>query len=267
MESDQEIPLSGGRLSTVVRVGNTVRRPTGRWTPAVHSLLRHLENAGYTGAPRALGIDDRGREILSYIPGTAAAGDTRPPYVWTHETLIGVAHLVRRYHDAVATFVPPVDAAWQFSDTGSREAEIICHNDIAPWNTVFQDGAPVALIDWDLASPGLRVWDVAFVLWHFVPLYEDEKCIRLGCLSSLDEKARRLRCFCDAYGFPRTANVLAEVVQRQRRARERIRTLADRGHASGVRLWQSGIGQAILREVAFVERNALALARYLTETP
>jgi thiamine kinase-like enzyme len=187
--------------------------------------------------------------------------------VWSEEALIGVAHLVRQYHDAVATFVPPVDAAWQFSDTVPRESEIICHNDLAPWNTVFHDGAPVAFIDWDLASPGLRVWDVAFVVWHFVPLYDDEKCARLGCLSSLDEKARRLRRFCDAYECAPTGTLLAEVVQRQRRARERIRRLAEEGHGSGIRLWQSGVGETILREVAFVERNSLALARYLAETP
>jgi hypothetical protein len=233
----------------------------------VHLLLRHLERVGYQGAPRVLGIDGRGREILSYVPGDVASGDNLPKYVWTQQTLIGVAQLVRRFHDAVASFTPPIPAAWQIIDIGSKESELICHNDLAPWNTVFQDGSPVAFIDWDLASPGLKAWDVTFALWHFVPLYDDEKSSRLGCEASLDERALRLRRFCDALGFPPSPNLISAVIQRQQRARHRIRTLADQGHAPYVRLWQSGVQQGILRDVAFVERNSHALARYLTQKP
>jgi len=50
-----EVPLSGGNTSAVVRVGETVRRSTGHWTPAVHGVLRHLERAGFEGSPRVLG--------------------------------------------------------------------------------------------------------------------------------------------------------------------------------------------------------------------
>jgi hypothetical protein len=52
-----EIPLSGGNMSSgVVRVGDTVRRPAGPWTPSVHALLTHLHDAGFDGAPRPHGI-------------------------------------------------------------------------------------------------------------------------------------------------------------------------------------------------------------------
>ena len=57
----EEIPPEGGSMTTVVRVGDTVRRPVGRWTPAVHSLLRHSEEVGFEGAPRVLGFDDQNR--------------------------------------------------------------------------------------------------------------------------------------------------------------------------------------------------------------
>ncbi len=73
--TQQEIPLLGGNTSTVVRVGDTVRRNAGPWTPAVHALLRHLEYVGFTGAPRALGMDEQGREVLS--SPRASAGRTR----------------------------------------------------------------------------------------------------------------------------------------------------------------------------------------------
>ena len=71
--TDTEEPLTGGNVSrAVVRVGDTVRRPAGPWTPAVHALLAHLHSAGLTGAPGPLGIDERGREVLTFIPGTPA---------------------------------------------------------------------------------------------------------------------------------------------------------------------------------------------------
>ena len=42
MSQDEEIRLAGGNLGGAVRVGDTVRRPVGPWTPAVHALLGHL---------------------------------------------------------------------------------------------------------------------------------------------------------------------------------------------------------------------------------
>ena len=55
---DAEVPLLGGDMTEgVVRVGRTVRRPVRPHTAAVHGLLRHLEAAGFDGAPRVLGID------------------------------------------------------------------------------------------------------------------------------------------------------------------------------------------------------------------
>src|SRR6266436_863387 len=65
-----EVPLAGGDLNVVVRVGDTVRRPAG--PPGVRALLEWFEHVGFDGAPRFLGFDDRGREILSYVEGDPA---------------------------------------------------------------------------------------------------------------------------------------------------------------------------------------------------
>jgi hypothetical protein len=65
--------LGGGNVAAgVVRVGDTVRKPSGFWTPAVDALLMHLLRAGFTGAPRPLGRDDQGRQVLEYVPGPMA---------------------------------------------------------------------------------------------------------------------------------------------------------------------------------------------------
>ncbi|HET9809732.1 MAG TPA: aminoglycoside phosphotransferase family protein, partial [Candidatus Limnocylindria bacterium] len=98
----------GGNLNQAVRVGDTVRRRAGPWTPAVHALLRYLEDAGFE-APRVLGMDEQDREILSYIPGETYAGGTVavPDRVLDEEHLVDAARLLRLYHDAVVGFSPP----------------------------------------------------------------------------------------------------------------------------------------------------------------
>jgi len=68
-DPEEETPLEGGGLTEVVRVGESVRRTAGSWTPAVHALLRHLESARFAGAPRSRGIDERGREVLTWVDG------------------------------------------------------------------------------------------------------------------------------------------------------------------------------------------------------
>src|SRR4051794_23239511 len=77
-----------------VRVGQTVRRTGNSWSPAVLDLLRHLDREGFAGAPRALGFDEQGREMLTYIEGEVGRGESfipdqggrfdlrLPNYVW-----------------------------------------------------------------------------------------------------------------------------------------------------------------------------------------
>lgn len=163
-----EIPLLGGNVSAgVVRVGDTVRRPAGGWTPAVHALLDHLWSVGFRGAPRPLGLDERGREVLTFVPG---------PVAWPahfhrlhgDDQLRRVARLVRDFHDAVAGFTPPPDARWNTLIPADGD-EIIAHHDLAPWNLVLNDER-WTFIDWDTAAPGTRLWDLAYAIRAFVPL-------------------------------------------------------------------------------------------------
>ena len=156
-----EVLLLGGIANAghVVRVGDTVRRPQRSWSAATHTLLRHLEAVGFEGAPRFLGTDSQGREVLSYIPGTAVV-EPYPDWALSDEALVSVAELLRAYHDAASTF----DASphsWAPSPPEGFVGDIVTHNDINLDNVVFRDGRAVALIDFDLAGPGTRAWDVA----------------------------------------------------------------------------------------------------------
>jgi hypothetical protein len=189
--------LAGGNMTAVVRVGDTVRRAAGPWTPTIHAFMRHLRASGFTAVPEPLGIDDRGREIISLLPG-ATATYPLPDFAWSEATLHAVARCLRAFHDASAGFVAPPDGRWQWE--AHEPAEVVCHNDFAPYNLMFEDGRLTGVIDLDLASPGPRVWDMAYTAYRFVPLTDPANPD--APFPGVDAQARRLAAFCTAYGDP-----------------------------------------------------------------
>jgi hypothetical protein len=213
IETEQETLLYGGNVTGAARVGQTVRRVTGRWSTTVHDLLRHLEASGFTGAPRFVGIDEQGREILTFIKGEVGHYPL-PRSMWSDESLVAAAHFLRRYHDATVSYIPPADAVWQFIYPDRQQHEIICHGDVAPYNLVYRDGKPHALIDFDTAGPGPRLWDLAYAAYRFVPLSSAQDMRDLG-LSDPVIQGPRLRLFCQAYGLEQPfANMLDFVEHR-----------------------------------------------------
>lgn len=192
-----EVVLLGGTANRgrVHRVGNTVRRPLRPTAPAVHALLRHLEEVGFEGAPRVLGIDEQGREVLSYIPGHAVIAPT-PPWGLTDDALRSFGHLLRRFHDAVADF-DAAGYAWPDSAPPPFHAGGMTHNDPNLDNIVFRDGRAVALIDFDLAAPGSPIWDLAGAARFWVPLRPPSDTVDPRRHRELE----RLRILVDAYGL------------------------------------------------------------------
>ena len=259
---EREEHLTGGNVSVVTRVGDTVRRGTGPWTPAVHALLRHLERVGFDGAPRVLGTDEQRREILSYIPGEVP--NRASPEIATELVLAEVGRLLRRYHEAVSGFELRAGILWHHPRLpGART--VICHNDISPRNTVFRDGRPVAFLDWDLASPAPPAWDLAHVAWQFVPLSDDAGCARNGW--SPPDRAHRLRVLCDGYGLTdRDRAGFAGLVARCMEATASgIESLAAEGAAAHEGLVRSGVPTLVREDRVWAERNARALDAALLE--
>lgn len=195
--SEVETLLLGGTANRglVVRVGDTVRRPVRASSAATHALLRHLEHAGFSGAPRFLGVDAAGREVLSYVPGETVTAPY-PDWSMTDAALESVAHLLRRYHEAVAGFAPS-GLEWAEPVPPPYVEGLVSHNDPNLDNVVFRDGVAVALIDFDLAGPGSALWDVATAVRLWAPLRPDADIAdpRRGHVFT------RLRRFVDAYGL------------------------------------------------------------------
>ena len=251
---EREDLLVGGNISAVSKVGGTVRRGGGPWTPAVHALLRHLERVGFDGAPRVLGKDERGREVLSYIPGEVP--DRASPEVVTEEVLAEVGRLLRSYHEAARGFEIPAGISWHHQELpGART--VVCHNDVSPRNTVFRDGRPVAFLDWDLASPAPPAWDLAQAAWQFVPLSDDAGCARNGW-SSPPDRTRRLRVLCDGYrlSYNDRTGFSGLVARRMEATAAGIEVLATEGAAAHERLVREGVPALVRDDRIWVERNA-----------
>ncbi|MGH2350799.1 MAG: aminoglycoside phosphotransferase family protein [Chloroflexota bacterium] len=237
----------------VLRVGDTVRRRAGWWTPAVHALLRHLEATSFPYSPRAIGIDERGREVLTYMPGCSGADG------WAHIVgeagLARFARLLRAYHDAVRTFQPPADLAGACTDAALGEGEIVRHGDFGPWNVVWRHGHPVGILDWDFAGPGRAVDDIAYALEYAVPFRDDQTALRWLHYDRPPDRRRRIKLFAEAYGLAGMAGFVDQVARRQRLDIARVRTLAERGLEPQATWVATGVLDELEARASWTERH------------
>jgi hypothetical protein len=179
-EPAQEIPLLGGRLTPgIVRVGNTVRRPPKGNAAFVHDLLLWLEDQGFGFAPHFLGVDEQGRDILSYLEGHAWSGSGSS---LSDDLLVQAASVIRRLHDVTA------------SSRLAQGHEIVAHNELGPHNTIVHENRLVGLIDWDDAAPGTRLRDLANAVYNYVDVGH-------WANQSASIQARRIHLMCAAYGW------------------------------------------------------------------
>jgi len=244
LQVEIEEVLTGGNVSAeVLRVGSTVRKPALPQTAGVEAVLNHLAAKGFTGAPRTLGRDERGRHVLEYIPGALA--DTMPRFL--PEELQQVGRLIGELHDAMQDFVPPADVEWQSVIADPAGGDLICHNDLAPWNLV-RDGERWVFIDWDNAGPATRLWDLAYAATGFVPFVPD---------GDPQVDAPRLRALVDGYGLDREDRQ-ALPAQIAAHTRAMYDLLVD-GHRTGTqpwaRLYAEGHGDYWGPTAAYIEKH------------
>jgi hypothetical protein len=255
--ADEILPGGLGNQGRVVRTGDSVRRPAGPWTPAVHQLLAHLECTGFSGAPRVL-ASEGASEVLSFIPGDVAV----PPFpAWSarEELLVSVAELQLGLHLAVADFHPAADAVWgEAPPPPAFSGALVCHNDLCLENVVVSGGRAVAFIDFDFAAPVDRLWDIAIALRHWVPMRDP---------GDLDEhrahvdQVARCRLFLAAHGLraaerERTLDALLAFLDY---ALAFVRAQAAVGHSGHSAQWNAGYEGKNRRAQRWIERHRRAL--------
>lgn len=196
-----EIELPAGDVTVgVVRIGDTVRRPRQETSAGVAEYLRYLEQVGFDRAPRYLGVDAQGRDVLTFLAGEVP-GDPVEPWAAEDAVLPSVARLARALHDASAGFRPSAPirpyVASRPKPLLPDEPRLIAQRDITPQNTVFRDGAAWGLVDFDLSDWTTRSVDLANTAMHWVPMCDP---IDRGPAFSGVDVGGRLRSMLDAYG-------------------------------------------------------------------
>ncbi len=210
--------MAGGKMGPVVRVGDSVRRKSGEWSPAVHRLLRQCRASGMTSVPEVRDLTIDGHEVLGFIRGDVPAYPM-PEWVWSEYALVSSVRLLREFHDASVG----CDPAGPWRSPVHESVEVICHNDFAPYNLVYNGGQAVGVIDFDFASPGSRLWDLAYLAYRIVPLSSDAAD---GFTAA--DRDRRLSLLLRVYGTSTTpAELRAMLAQRLLELAELAETMAE----------------------------------------
>jgi Ser/Thr protein kinase RdoA (MazF antagonist) len=273
-----EVELPRGDVTEgVVRVGSTVRRPVQPQSAAVADYLQHLEGAGFAGAPRFLGRDRAGRDVLDFLAGEVA-GDPPQPWAADDELLVSVGRLLRNLHDASEGYAadrgfaaPPGSHWFSWPSAASAEPsagvavprpELVAHNDVTPQNVVVRDGRAVGLIDFDMAGPTTRVEDVVNTATHWVPL-RDPVDVWPGW--STTKQPARLRLLADAYGLTaaRRSSLVDVAVARADRMWLSMRGAAEHYGGGWAQMWDHGVGDLIRRRRAWLIDRSDDLRRAL----
>ncbi len=236
---NEELWLAGN-VGGAVRIGATVRRATGPWTPAVHALLDHLQPR-LPHVPRVYGLDEQGREVLDYLPGRVIDVDTE---LLTAGQIGSVVRWTRAFHEAVAGFTHP--GPWRYFPLPGPV--LIGHNDIAPYNVCFDGDELAGVFDWDMSGPTTPRYELAFIAWNCVPLWREMEP---------DLAARRLDLIAAGYGGFSARQILHAVPERIQIMLDGIPVAAAAGDP----------GMANLVAAGEPERSAASLARLVARIP
>jgi Ser/Thr protein kinase RdoA (MazF antagonist) len=207
--------LKGGRSNPAVfRRGDRVHRAPHINSEFVRLLLHYLDREGFDAAPQAHGSDENHMDVFSFIEGHVP-GELE---FYDDATLADAAKLIRRFHDATTSLL---------SDAAQRAGmEVVCHNDLSPCNFVFRDHRPIAIIDFDAAAVGRRVYDLGYAAWLWLQLGDDD--------IPAQRQIERLQGFLASYG---KVNSLREVVEGTRLRQTVVMREADRVGNQAMKEW------------------------------
>ncbi len=248
---EQEEQLTGGNTAeSVVRLGSTVRKPVTPSTSAVNSFLAHLRTMGFQSSPASFGIDEQGRQILEFVQGPLWASSA--PH--TQTDLCRVGSIIRTLHEAATAFKAPKGTQWDFRYE-PEEHDLICHNDLAPWNLVCGSDRWV-FIDWDAAAPSTRLWDLAWASISFPPFEP-------GC--DLPKAASAMHALLNGYGLEEASygKLIRLMVTRARAEHDFIVEGAKKSKQPWARLYAEEHHQYWGPVSDYIDRHASALEQSL----
>ena len=251
--------MNAGR---VVRDGETVRRPLPVNASTLHAFLAHLRSTSGVEVPRLIRTEEE-TEVVQFVPGDVGVAPY-PTWVSTHDALVTVAAILRRFHDASIGWRPPADASWSTAFADPAGGPVVCHNDVCIENVVFREGSAAALIDFDFAAPGRRVWDVAMTARYWVPMTDPS--LPAAADRNVGDPIGRLRTFVDGYGLDKAdRRVFVDVLlQAEEVSRSFVAEQATRGVPAFVAMWDLEARARFTRKLAWIHANAAVITDRLT---
>ncbi|MEL6656169.1 MAG: aminoglycoside phosphotransferase family protein [Bacteroidota bacterium] len=190
---ENAIVLSGGmNTENVLKIGDEVHRTRSSNHEFIQRILRFLEHSNFSYSPRFLGIDQKGREILTFIEG-----EVPREFALSLQQKIDAIKILRKLHDVLAK----CDA--------KGASETICHNDFAPWNIIVKNDKVVGVIDFDESAPGDRIDDIAYFIWTFLDLGVSAE--------SVEAQIGNIAALVRAYGLLRKEELISAIFKQQRR--------------------------------------------------
>ncbi|WP_050180475.1 aminoglycoside phosphotransferase family protein [Domibacillus robiginosus] len=254
---ENEEILTGGNVTNVYRVEDTVRRELKPESSSIHKLLKHLEDKDFNYAPKFLGIDEQGREMLSFIEGEAGQYPLKG-YMWSNDVLKEIAKMLRLYHEAVSDF--PLVNEFKPIDHTPQTVEVLCHNDFAIYNIIFNQQKPVGIIDFDVAGPGPRIWDIAYTLYTCLPLsrfYLSETAQKVHYDPSRHASLikKRLTLFFETYGEEMPQNFWEMVVLRLEGLCKTIIRKANEGDSAFQKMMDEGHLTHYQNDITFIRKH------------
>ncbi len=253
IEAGEGHPFADGNMADVIRVGDWVVRSRSPWSDAGHAVLRYLGSQGYSGAPRLLEADDE-REVLSFVPGDSIPADLDG--YRDNGTLVAIAGAIRDLHRTLEGFKPPKDIVFPRMPGTPAGGSSVCHNDLAPWNTIMKDRMFVGFIDWDLVTLATPAWDLAYAAWRFIPLYPDD-----SAFGRVEARGRQLKLFLDTYGLADEdrSSFIDLIRQRQRCAYETVEQWGRARLPGFDRLFDQGLHVGALDDIAWLDTHRTEL--------
>ena len=230
-----------------------VERIAHEGSATIQNLLRHFRSRGLTCVPVPLRLDPPVEE-LTYLPGICySPTEARPSEAWSDDRLYRLGRTLRAVHDASMSFLADhPESTWFPYAEPCLAAEVVCHNDLGPWNVPVAD-EDISIIDWEMAAPGEAIWDVAHVAWNWIPYFPPGERAHMGVPNPWRAE-ERLALLLEAYGGNRwdSATILREIVRRQTRVLE-LSAMARTSQAMLLQNWAKVDPSPILADRRFVE--------------